>query len=127
MYKGEDFSLWISPNLSPLGEGEFMSLNAIQKVTEAEQSAQAGKAEAIAAAKKLVADAQRAGDALVEQARAKAEAENKALLRQAEERAAKAAEATLEQARQEAQAMCRAAEGRLDQAADLIVGRVVKQ
>lgn len=104
-----------------------MSLDAIQKVTEAEQSALARKAEAAAAAKKLVQDAQRAGDALVDQARARVEAENKALLQQAEERASAAAQAVLAQARQDAEALCRAAEAKLDQAADLIVGRVVKQ
>lgn len=40
-----------------------MSLEALQKVTDAEQAAQARKTEAAAAAKKLTSDAQRAGEA----------------------------------------------------------------
>ena len=64
-----------------------MSLDAIQKITQAEQDAQARKAEASAAAMKLVSDARREGDALIAAARANAEANNKALLRQAEQRA----------------------------------------
>ena len=103
-----------------------MSLDAIQKITQAEQDAQARKAEASAAAMKLVSDARREGDALIAAARANAEANNKALLRQAEQRAAQDAEALLAKAAQDAQSMCRAAEARLDRAADLIVERVVK-
>ena len=50
-----------------------MSLEAIKKVTEAEQDTQARKAEAIATAKKLVTDAEKAGREEVESARREAE------------------------------------------------------
>lgn len=104
-----------------------MSLEAIQKVTASEQSGQARKADAAAAAKKLTADARRAGEALLETARREAEAENKALLQQAEQRAEQTGAGLLEQARAQAAAMCSAAEARLDAAADLIVRRVVNR
>ena len=103
-----------------------MSLDAIQKITGAEQTAQARKAEAAAAAKKLVTDAQREGEALIAKARADAEAHNKSLLQQAEQRAAQAAEEIMANAARDAEAMCSAAQGKLEQAADLIVEKVVK-
>lgn len=102
-----------------------MSLEAIQKVTASEQASQSRKADAAAAAKKLTADAQRAGESLLETARREAEAENKELLLRTEERAAKEAVRLRADAEAEAEAMCKAAEDRLDAAADLIVRRVV--
>lgn len=104
-----------------------MSLDAIQKVTEAEQSAKARKAQAEIEARKLVSDSQRSGTALIEEARTRAEAENKVLLEQAEVKAAQAAQTILAQAKRDAEAMYHTAESKLDQAADLIVRRVVKQ
>lgn len=104
-----------------------MSLEALQKVTQTEQSGQNRKAEAAAAAKKLTADARRAGEALLEQTRKEGEAENKALMQQAEERAAQAAAELLDETKAKAGAMCQAAEGKLDAAADLIVRRVVNR
>ncbi len=102
-----------------------MSLEAIQKVTASEQASQSRKADAVAAAKKLTADAQRAGESLLETARREAEAENKALLLHAEERAAENAARLRAEAEAAAEAMCKAAEDKLDAAADLIVRRVV--
>lgn len=104
-----------------------MSLEALQKVTDAEQAAQARKTEAAAAAKKLVSDAQRSGEALLEKARQEAETNNKAILQQAEQRAQEAARRLLEDAKAQAGAMSKTAEGRLDAAADLIVRRVVNR
>ena len=104
-----------------------MSLEALQKVTGAEQEAQTRKTEAAAAAKKMVSDAQRVGEALLERARQEAEEDNKALLRQAEQRAQEAAQRLLEDAKAQADAMSKTAEGRLDAAADLIVRRVVNR
>ena len=57
-----------------------MSLEALQKVTDAEQAAQARKTEAAAAAKKLTSDAQRAGETLLEETRREAEEGSRALL-----------------------------------------------
>ena len=91
-----------------------MSLDAIQKVTETEQASQVRRAEADAAAKNLIA-----------QTRQELEARNKALMQQAQARADQATEQTLAQARKQAEELCRAAEGKLDAAADLIVRRVV--
>lgn len=102
-----------------------MSLEAIQKVTASEQESQSRKADAVAAAKKLAADAQRAGESMLEAARREAEAENRALLLRTEERAAEHAARFRAEAEAEAEAMCKAAEDRLDAAADLIVRRVV--
>ena len=62
-----------------------MSLEAIKQVTQAEQANQARKIEAQAQAKRLVAEAERAGRARLEQARAQAEEQARALLKEAEE------------------------------------------
>ena len=80
--------------------GESMSLEAMKQVTEAEQTTRAQKAEA--------------------------EAQVKELLRQAEDRAAGHAAEVMAQAEQSCAALRKRAEERLDQAADTIVGRVVK-
>lgn len=104
-----------------------MSLEALQKVTGAEQAAQAKKTEAAAAAKKLVSDAQRSGETLLERTRQEAEENNKTLLRQAEQRAQEAARRQLEDAKARAGNLCKTAEGKLDAAADLIVRRVVNR
>ena len=81
--------------------GESMSLEAMRQVTEA-------------------------GKAALAQARADAEAQVKELLRQAEDRAAGHAAEVMAQAEQACAALRKRAEERLDQAADTIVGRVVK-
>ena len=83
-----------------------MSLDAMKQVTEAEQAARAQRAEAEAQAKRLVAEAE--------------------LLRQAEAQAARNAEEVMAEARRACDALRERAEGRLPQAADSIVRRVVK-
>ena len=52
-----------------------MSLEAVQRVTEAEEKARTRRAEAAEACKKLVSDAEEAGKAKLEQARRAAEAQ----------------------------------------------------
>ena len=69
-----------------------MSLEAIEKVSQAETKNRERKAAAEAEAKQIIADAEREGLALLQQARADAEQEGKALLHEAEERAAARAE-----------------------------------
>ena len=68
-----------------------MSLEAIEKVTEVEQKSKERRLAAEAEARQIVADAERAGLALLQQVRVDAAEEGKTLLRQAEERAAKRA------------------------------------
>lgn len=103
-----------------------MAFEAIQKVTQTEESSRSQKAEAAAQAKKIVSDAQRAGKALVEQARAEAEEKVKAMMAQAEELAAQQSRQVLEGNAVACEALKKEARGRLDRAADLIVGRVGK-
>ena len=59
-----------------------MSLDALKQVSDKEQATGAQLAEATAAAKKRVAEAERAGKALVEQRRGEAQAEMQALMEQ---------------------------------------------
>ena len=59
-----------------------MSLDALKQVSDKEQATGAQLAEATAAAKKRVAEAERAGKALVEQRRGEAQAEMQALMKQ---------------------------------------------
>lgn len=103
-----------------------MAFEAIQKVTQTEQANRNQKAEAAAEAKKIVAQAQRAGKELVAQARAQAEEKAKAMMAQAEELAAVQSRQVLEGNAVACEALKQEARGRLDRAADLIVGRVGK-
>lgn len=104
--------------------GEEMSLEAIQTITESEQGARQRLQAAAEEAKKIVAEAERTGQAKVAQARAGAEAEAKAMMKQAEERAAQQEAAVMEEVEQSCQAMRQAAQGRLPAAVELIVRRV---
>ena len=98
-----------------------MSLEAIEKVTEVERKNKERRAAAETEAKQMLASAQRDGLALLEQMRAEEAAKGAELLRQAErsEQIAASAEA-------EGDALRRAAEGRLQAAAEFIVGRIVE-
>ena len=88
--------------------GEEMSLEGIKQVTEAETLAQQRRNEALAQAKKTVADARRAGEERFSSARIQAEAEQ-----------------VLEETTRACNALRQEAEGRLADAAALIVRRVV--
>ena len=107
-------------------EGEYgMSLEAIEKVTQIEQQSQERKAAAEAEARKIVADAEREGLALLQQARAAAAENGRKLLREAEERADEKAAEISRAAEAESAALQNAAGKHLDEAAEFIVGRVV--
>ncbi len=102
-----------------------MSLEAVKKVTQAEQDAKARKAQSVVDARKLVADAEKAGAQFVAQAQAKARTESAGMMEQAEANAAahlnkviRETEGACDQLRAEAQK-------RLAKAASLIVRRVV--
>lgn len=103
-----------------------MSLEAIEKVTQIEDQSRERKAAAEVEARQLVADAEREGLALLQQTRADAAEAGRQLLREAEERAAgKAAEISCA-AEAESAALRQAADKHLDEAAEFIVGRIVK-
>lgn len=104
-----------------------MSLEAIKKVNEAEQSVQARKAEAAAAAKKLVADAEKAGREQLESQRAKAEADAREAMSRAEAKAEARSKEILAEGRRECDALRADARTRLPEAAKLIVRRVVNE
>ncbi len=104
-----------------------MSLEAIEKVTEVERKNKERRAAAETEAKQMLASAQRDGLALLEQIRAEEAAKGAELLRrQAEERAAQRSEQIAASAEAEGDALRRAAEGRLQAAAEFIVGRIVE-
>ena len=105
--------------------GEDMSLEGIKQVTEAETLAQQRKNEALAQAKKTVADARRAGEERLSSARMQGEAQVKGFLQEAEERASKHTEQVLAETRQACDALRQEAEGRLADAAAIIVRRFV--
>ena len=105
--------------------GDNMSLEAVQMVTETEQRALQRKAEAVEAAKKLVSDAERAGKERVAAARTDAEAQARQMMTRAEEADAKHTETVMEETRRSCDDLRRAAEGKLEDAAALIIRRVV--
>ena len=103
-----------------------MSLEAIEKVNALEAQLREQKAAAEAEARQIAADTEREGLALLEKTRADAVESGRQLLRQAEERAARQAD-EIKQAAEAVSAALREAAGRnLEEAAEFIVGRVVK-
>ena len=103
-----------------------MSMEAIRKVTQVEEKSRADKAEAEARVRKALSDAEREGEAQLQKARNAAAEQGRVLLREAEERAAGKAAEIAAQAQRESEQLRAAAKRRLDEAADYIVGRVVK-
>ena len=104
-----------------------MSFEVIERVTQVERENQERRAAAEAEAKNLVAEAKREGLALLQQARDAAAEEGKQLLRSAETRAERRTAEIRKAAEEKSDALRTAAAGHLEEAAELIVGRVVKQ
>ena len=102
-----------------------MSLDAIKKVTETEQLSQQRRIEAATAAKKLVADAERDGVKLVEAAQNRAVGEARTMMAEAEKKAAEYAAKAKADTERDCVELRRAAERRLDDAATLIMERIV--
>lgn len=102
-----------------------MSLEAIKQVAQTEAESKQRKTDAAAAAKKMVADAEVAGKETLRSACSEADAKVKELLAQAEERAAVRSAEIAAQSQQECAALRSAAESKLEDAAALIVRRVV--
>lgn len=103
-----------------------MTLEAIRTITELEEKSRMEKTEAEARVKKALAEVEREGAAQMQKTRDNAAEKGRELLRQAEERAAESAAEIAAQAERESQTLRAAAEKRLDEAAEFIVGRVVK-
>ena len=104
-----------------------MAVEAIQKVTEAEQGAKQRKDSILAESKQRILIAQRAAQRVLEDARVDAETETRQMMTQAEEQANQLTQKILEQAGQESETMKQAARQHLDQAAQLIVEKVVNR
>ncbi len=102
-----------------------MSLEAIKKVARTEEEAAEKKTAAVQTAKKMVADAEKNGRAALETARREAEDQAKALMAEAERQAAGDASAGVAKTQQECQGLKQQAAGKLEEAAALIVRRVV--
>lgn len=102
-----------------------MSLEVIEKVTQVENETRERKAAAEAEAKRIVADAEREGLALLQQVRAKAADTAAAQLKQAEAKAAERSAQVTAEAQAEAAALRAEAGRHLEEAAEFIVGRVV--
>ena len=102
-----------------------MSLEVIEKVTQVETETRERKSAAEAEAKKIIADAEREGLALLQQVRAKAAETGGAQLKQAEARAAERSAKIAADAEAEAAVLRTEAGKHLEEAAEYIVGRVV--
>ena len=101
-------------------------LEVIESITRVEAENKERRTAAEAQAKQIIADAQRDGLALLQQTREAAADRGRELLRGAEASAAARAEEIARAAQSEAEALRRTAEENLDAAAELIVGRVVR-
>ena len=102
-----------------------MSLEAVKEITVLESSLEQEKADAAAAAKKRIADADKAGEKTVAEARAKAAEKVKEKVSAAESRAAGTIRQTKIEAERSWSALSDRAEANMDKAADLIVERVM--
>ena len=106
--------------------GENMALEAIQTVTQAEARAKADREAAAVQAKQRLADAQREAKQIVERARQQAREEAHRMMAEAESKAAQLTQEELTRAAADCDTLKQNARGRLEEAAQLIVGRVVE-
>jgi len=101
-------------------------MDAIKQVTDSEQQAKALVAQAQAQAKQLLQQAQKDGEAALAAARKEAQDRVRERMDRAEAAGAEKTRQTLEQYETDCRALKAKAEGRLDKAAEMIVGKVVK-
>ncbi len=106
--------------------GENMSIDAIKQVTDTEEQAKVLVAQAQAQAKALVDQARKAGEVQLAEARKAAQAQARERLAQAEAAGAQRTQAALAEYETDCQALKERAQARLPQAAQLIVGKVVR-
>ena len=107
--------------------GENMVMDSIQEVTEMEARAKERRDAAIAKNKQLLVDAQKEARQIVAKARQEGEAQARQMMAEAEAQAAAVTEQVLVQARQECEQLKAEARTHLDQAAELIVEKVVNR
>lgn len=103
-----------------------MSLDAIKSIASAEEQAQQDIAAAKREAEKSVAAAREAGDAVIAKAKDRADGEISALMKATERKAAENAAELMENTANKCAAITARAENRMDEAASLIVRRVIK-
>ena len=103
-----------------------MSLEAVKEITDLEKSLELEKAEAAAAAKKSVADADKAGAEVIAAAKQKASEQVKEKLADAQERAAGVIRQIGNDTLQSKSALTDRAEANMSKAVDLIVERVME-
>lgn len=102
-----------------------MSLDAMKKVVDAEDSARQSLQNATAEAKQIVADAEAKGRAYRESRQAEADAGVRAMMQDAEAKAADNGQEIMHHAENQCAVLRAHAESRLEQAADRIVERIV--
>lgn len=102
-----------------------MSLDAMKKVLDAEQSARQSYMEASAASKQLIADAEIAGKQRLADAQAEADSVVKGMLLDAEATAAKNADEIMHHAENQCAVLRAHAESKLCEAVNRIVERIV--
>lgn len=107
--------------------GENMVMDSIQEVTETEARAKERRDAAVAKNKQLLIDAQKEARQIVAKARQEGEAKARQMMAEAEAQAAEATEQVLVQARQACETLKADARTHLDQAAELIVEKVVNR
>lgn len=103
-----------------------MAMDAIKKVTETEQDFQKRREAAAAEGKQQVAQAQKDGRRIVEEARQTAEAQVRQMMADADGKAAQKAQEIMAAAQKDCEGLKQQARTHLDQAAALIVEKVVK-
>lgn len=106
--------------------GEEMSLEAIEKIRSAEDEADQARAQARVQAQKIRDDAERAGQALLEQSRRTAAEKTAEVMQAAEERGAARRGEILAAAEKECRALNRQADTHMALAVETIVERVVE-
>lgn len=102
-----------------------MSLDVMMQITHAEAEGKTLKSEEAAKAKQLVAQAEAQGQGRLSKAKVEAQGQVAQLLVEAEERAAVRAKAAMAETEAACQALHQTAQSQMDQAATLIVRRVV--
>lgn len=113
------------PFLSGKG-GDKMSMDAIKLVAESEEKARQVRSAAQAQAQALVDQAAKDGQARLDQARKEAQARARELLAQVEDQGEETTREALAEYEKDCEALKAKAAQRLDKAAELIVGRVVR-
>lgn len=103
-----------------------MTMEAIQKVTELENKGRENKAEVENRIRQAIAESERQGAVRLEEARLEINKKYKNLRRQSEARAEMAAGRIAQKAENDSDLLRAEAKSHLDEAADYIVGRVVK-